>query len=123
MPLEELKSEMHLIIYFGWQIKDRLVGIMRLELARDVSLNRHAYILLSHQKQCIGSKQLRCIRERTSTPSLLVGTWANAGWAIDFYRKHGFSLLPNKDQLLKSYWDISQSQVERSVVLGIGINK
>ncbi|HET9279764.1 MAG TPA: hypothetical protein VFN95_16325 [Flavitalea sp.] len=25
-----------------------------------------------------------------STTPILIGTWMDAGWAIDFYRKHGF---------------------------------
>jgi len=47
-----------------------------------------------------------------------VGTWADAYWAITFYQKHSFQLLPNKDELLKTYWNIPQRQIETSVVLG-----
>ena len=54
-----------------------------------------------------------------TTPRLLVGTWADAYWAIDFYKKHGFSLMLDKDELLRTYWDIPQRQIETSVVLGI----
>jgi GNAT superfamily N-acetyltransferase len=122
MPLEELRKEMRRIIFFGWQIKDKLVGIMGLELSKDVSLIRHAYVLPQHQSKGIGSKLLRNIMGRSATPHILVGTWADAHWAIEFYQKHGFDLLPNKDQLLKKYWDISPRQIETSVVLGIGMN-
>jgi len=55
----------------------------------------------------------------TKTRKLLVGTWADAEWAIDFYQKHGFRLMPDKDRLLSTYWSISQRQIETSVVLGI----
>jgi len=48
-----------------------------------------------------------------------VGTWADASWAISFYQKHRFRLLPDKDRLLQKYWDIPQRQIETSVVLGI----
>jgi len=48
-----------------------------------------------------------------------VGTWADAGWAIDFYEKQGFRLMSNKDELLTRYWNIPQRQVETSVVLGM----
>ncbi|GAH49660.1 unnamed protein product, partial [marine sediment metagenome] len=54
-----------------------------------------------------------------TTSRLLLGTWADAYWAIDIYKKYGFSLLPNKDELLKTYWDIPQRQIDTSVVLGI----
>jgi len=40
-------------------------------------------------------------------------------WAIEFYQKQGFKLMPDKDELLMRYWDIPQRQIETSVVLGI----
>ena len=58
-----------------------------------------------------------------NTSRLLVGTWGDARWAIDFYQKHYFNLLTNKDELLKVYWDISQRQIETSVVLGVEIKE
>ena len=48
-----------------------------------------------------------------------MGTWAAATWAIHFYERHGFRLVPEtvKAALLNSYWTISPRQVEVSVVL------
>jgi len=50
---------------------------------------------------------------------LLVGTWADAAWAIRFYGRHGFRLVTpeQKEGLLRRYWRISGRQVETSVVL------
>jgi hypothetical protein len=50
---------------------------------------------------------------------MLVGTWAAANWAIDFYRRHGFELVSaeRKTELLKTYWSIPDRQIETSVVL------
>lgn len=50
---------------------------------------------------------------------LLVGTWAAASWAIAFYQRHGFLLVPEerKAVLLQTYWTISARQIETSVVL------
>jgi hypothetical protein len=48
-----------------------------------------------------------------------VGTWKDASWAIKFYQKHRFVLMPDKDKLLARYWDIPAHQIETSVVLGI----
>jgi hypothetical protein len=53
------------------------------------------------------------------TRRLLVGTWAANKNAIRFYEKYGFKFRPNKDELLKTYWDISVRQIETSVVLEI----
>jgi hypothetical protein len=52
---------------------------------------------------------------------LLVGTWTDAYRAIDFYKRRGFNLLPDKDELLKTYWNIPQRQIETSVVLGMAV--
>ena len=50
---------------------------------------------------------------------MLVGTWSDATWAIRFYRRHGFELVSTerKTELLKTYWTISDRQLEASVVL------
>jgi hypothetical protein len=50
---------------------------------------------------------------------MLIGTWADAAWAIRFYEKHGFKRVPprEKERLLKKYWSISERQVEISIVL------
>jgi hypothetical protein len=50
---------------------------------------------------------------------ILIGTRANAVWAIRFYEKHGFRMvgIAEKDRLLKKYWKISERQRETSVVL------
>ena len=119
MPLDELKQEMEQMTFFGWEANRELVGIMGFQPVKDVTLIRHAYVLPQWQKQGIGSKLLNHLKEMVATSRLLVGTWADAEWAIDFYKKHGFSLLPNKDELLKTYWNIPQRQIETSVVLGM----
>ena len=50
---------------------------------------------------------------------MLVGTWAAAVWAIRFYERHGFALVPDGliAPLLRRYWDIPGRQVQTSVVL------
>ena len=61
---------------------------------------------------------LRFLESATDTP-ILIGTWADAAWAIAFYRKNGYRLCPadEKDRLLRRYWSIPERQVETSVVL------
>jgi len=120
MPIDELEPEMKRMTFFGWEVNGELVGVIGFEPIKGVTLIRHTYVLPQWQKQEIGSKLLNHLKGLATTSSrLLVGTWANAYWAIDFYKKHGFNLLPDKDELLKAYWDIPQRQIETSVVLGI----
>jgi GNAT superfamily N-acetyltransferase len=119
MPADELDREAERLTFFGWDADGELVGVMGFELIKDVSLIRHAYVLPGWQRRGIGRKLLEHLESLVGTSRLLVGTWADAYWAVDFYRKHGFSLMPDKDALLETYWDIPRRQIETSVVLGI----
>ncbi|MFC2071496.1 GNAT family N-acetyltransferase [Chloroflexota bacterium] len=121
MSMDELEQEMKRVAFLGWEVNEELVGVMGFEPIKDVSLIRHAYVLPQWQKQGIGSKLLNHLKSLVTTSRLLVGTWADAYWAIDFYKRCGFILLPNKDELLRNYWNIPQRQVETSVVLGIEV--
>lgn len=123
MSLEELKREMKRMTFYGWEEEGRLVGLMGFEPLKDVSLIRHAYVLPERQKRGIGHNLLKHIVGLVTTAELLVGTWADAYWAIDFYKKRGFTLQPGKDELLKKYWDIPRRQIDTSVVLGLRIKK
>ncbi len=98
--------------------ENRLVGVMGIQPAQDVTLIRHAYVRSAGQKKGIGKKLLSRLRKETTQP-VLVGTWAAAVWAIRFYEKHGFRLVSpeEKDRLLKKYWSIPERQVATSVVL------
>lgn len=117
MPMDELKSEMDRMEFLGWEEDSKLVGVMGLEPVKDVTLIRHAYVLPEWQSKGIGGKLLVSLKKMVKTRSLLVGTWADSFWAIGFYKKHGFKLRPDKDKLLKKYWDIPERQIETSVVL------
>jgi len=121
MPMDELRQEMKRIAFFGWEINGEVVGVMGFEPIKDVTLIRHAYVLTEWQGKGIGGKLLNHLKGLAATPRLLVGTWADAQRAIAFYRKHGFEPLGNKDELLKTYWDIPPRQIETSVVLGLDI--
>jgi len=123
MPMAELKREMKQMTFFGEEINGELVGVMGFQPVRNITLIRHAYVLPQWQRQGIGSSLLDYLEQLVATPRLLVGTWAEARWAIAFYQKHGFQLMPDKDELLRTYWNIPQRQVETSVVLGIDIKK
>ena len=121
MPMDELEQEMKQMTFFGMEVNGELVGVMGFQPIKDVTLIRHTYVLPRWQRQGISSKLLNNLKCLVTTSRLLVGTWADARWAIAFYEKHGFRLLPNKDELLRTYWNIPRRQVKTSVVLGIEI--
>ena len=96
MPVEELRGEMESMTFFGWEQEGRLVGVMGFQPVRDVTLIRHAYVLPDYQRRGIGAKLLEHLTQLTCTKRLLIGTWADASWAIDFYQKQGFRLMPDR---------------------------
>jgi GNAT superfamily N-acetyltransferase len=118
MPMSELQHEAARMTFCGWEEDGRLTGVIGFEPVKDVTLVRHCYVLPGRQRQGVGSALLRHAMARTRTHRLLVGTWAAADWAIRFYEKHGFRLLPDGDALLRIYWHIPARQRETSVVLG-----
>jgi GNAT superfamily N-acetyltransferase len=92
---------------------------MGIQRVNDVTLIRHAYVLTNRQRRGIGEKLLKHLISLAQTADVLVGTWETAHWAISFYEKHGFKLVPReeKDWLLRKYWEIPERQIETSVVL------
>ncbi len=119
MPREELRREIRDgIRFWGYEENGNLIGVMGIQDAGDVTLIRHAYVSTSERRKGIGSMLLSELVTKTDRP-LLIGTWADASWAIRFYEKHGFRLVSpeEKDRLLKAYWKIPARQVETSVVL------
>ena len=106
------------VIFWGYQDSGQLTGVMGIQPIRDVTLIRHAYVLTASQKQGIGAHLLAHLRELATGP-VLIGTWADATWAIRFYEKHGFQLIAGreKEELLRKYWAIPDRQIETSVVL------
>jgi GNAT superfamily N-acetyltransferase len=104
--------------FWGCEVAGVLAGVMGLQRVKGQSLIRHAYVLPAFQGQGIGSQLLSFLIAK-ETGSILVGTWADADWAIKFYRKHGFVLVEREDavRLLQTYWTVSPRQIETSVVL------
>ena len=106
------------VVFWGYEESGTLEGVMGLQQVQDVTLIRHAYVRTSSQKRGIGAHLLSHLRKLTQGP-VLIGTWADAVWAIRFYEKHGFQVVrpEQKDGLLKRYWTIPERQIETSVVL------
>jgi GNAT superfamily N-acetyltransferase len=119
MSKEELRHEMDEgVVFWGYEERGELLGVMGIQPVGDVTLIRHAYVRTVWRNQGIGSALLDTLREKIRNP-VLVGTWSAAVWAIRFYEKHGFRLVTpeEKNRLLKKYWSIPGRQIETSVVL------
>lgn len=119
MSRNQLRREIESgVVFSGVEQGGRLAGVMGIQDVLDVMLIRHAYVRTALRGGGIGSRLLTHLRGLASRP-ILIGTWADAGWAIAFYRKHGFELAGDdeKDRLLAKYWNIPARQAQVSVVL------
>ena len=122
MPLDELATEIAGGVVFWVAEEDgRMFGVMGIQDKGEVALVRHAYVMPTMQRKGVGTKLLRHVESLTEKP-VLIGTWADASWAIEFYRKNGYTVVPNRDNdaLLRRYWSIPARQIETSVVLADG---
>jgi GNAT superfamily N-acetyltransferase len=122
MSADELASEIAAGVVF-WVAEQgiRLAGVMGIQDKGDVALVRHAYVAPGTQRTGVGTGLLRHVESLIDKP-ILIGTWAAASWAIDFYRRNGFTVVSSgdKDRLLRTYWSIPARQIETSVVLANG---
>src|SRR5688572_11381082 len=60
-----------------------MLGVMGIQDKGSVTLIRHAYVRTSVRNKGIGSKLLAHLLQQTRKP-VLIGTWAEAKWAIRF---------------------------------------
>ena len=119
MGPSELEAEIRDgVVFWGFEEDGELVGAMGVQRVSDVDLIRHAYVRPASQRRGVGAELLRHLRT-ASDRRMLVGTWAAARWAIVFYERHGFELVPadRMAALLEAYWTIPPRQVATSVVL------
>jgi GNAT superfamily N-acetyltransferase len=119
MSRKQLQHEMDAgVVFWGYEASGTLVGVMGLQQVQEVTLIRHAYVRTRNQKQGIGGHLLAFLWELARGP-VLIGTWADAAWAIRFYERYGFRIVrpEEKDLLLRQYWTVPARQIATSVVL------
>jgi N-acetylglutamate synthase-like GNAT family acetyltransferase len=119
MSEQELRAQIDDGVEFWCYVdKENIVGVMGIQDKSDVVLIRHAYVRTTERNKGIGGELLRHL-SGISNKSILIGTWAVASWAIEFYKKHGFQPVSfeEKEILLRKYWKISVRQIDTSVVL------
>jgi len=119
MPREELREEISAgVAFLGYEKEGELAGVMGTQDVQDVTLIRHAYVRTAHRNQGIGGELLGQIMDGATRP-VLIGTWADAFWAIRFYERHGFKVVSpgEKERLLRKYWSVPDHQIVTSVVL------
>lgn len=119
MPMDELEREIEVgVRFWSYTENDTLLGVMGIQDVQDVTLIRHAYVRRHARNHGIGGKLLRHLLSLTRRP-VLIGTWADAVWAISFYERYGFEVVgeAEKIRLLRKYWNVPERQIASSVVL------
>src|SRR2546423_964995 len=119
MSADELQREIGEGVVFWVAEEDaRVTGVMGIQDKGDVALVRHAYVAPTTQRSGVGTRLLQHVEGLVDKP-ILIGTWAAASWAVDFYRRNGYAVVGtiDKDRLLRTYWSIPDRQIETSVVL------
>ena len=119
MTKEELKTQIEDGVRFSCYIDDnKIIGVMGIQDKKDVDLIRHAYVITRQRKKGIGTILIHELLKDSKKP-ILIGTWKAAHWAISFYERHGFFVVPEEEKniLLRKYWNIPDRQIETSVVL------
>ena len=119
MTADELKREIEKQVVF-WVLEEEgfLPSVMGLQDKSDVALVRHAYTRTESQGRGFGTKLLHHLESLTARP-MLIGTWAAASWAIEFYCRNDYRVVSDEDKnsLLRKYWSVPDRQMETSVVL------
>lgn len=119
MPKDDLSEEIaDGVVFWVAEEEGHLSGVMGMQDKGDVALIRHAYVVPGMQRKGVGTGLLHHVISQTTKP-ILVGTWGAATWAVTFYQRNGFTLLPDADNntLLRRYWSIPERQIETSMVL------
>jgi len=119
MSADELAGEIaDGVVFWVAEQEGSLTGVMGIQDKGDVALVRHAYVAPTTQRSGVGTTLLRHVESLVDKP-ILIGTWAAASWAVEFYRRNGYTLVETseKDRLLRTYWSIPDRQIETSVVL------
>ena len=112
MPADELVKEIaDGVVFWVAEKNGRLSGVMGIQDKGDVALVRHAYVAPSMQRKGVGTRLLRHVEGLVDKP-ILIGTWADASWAIDFYRKNGFTVVPNARPIA---WASASESVEPTI--------
>jgi len=119
MSIAALASELDAGIRFSCYTEGgTILGVMGIQDRGAVVLIRHAYVRTTGRRQGVGAQLLKNLLQEVEKP-VLIGTWKAAKWAIRFYEKYGFRVLPEfqAQALLRKYWNVPPRQMETSVVL------
>jgi nitrate reductase alpha subunit len=71
-------------LFFGFEEKNELLGMMRLQEKSEVSLIRHTYVKTT-QRNSGDRLQTLASLDKVYRSTHFIGTWDSLSWAIRFY--------------------------------------
>jgi GNAT superfamily N-acetyltransferase len=116
MTPEKWEAEAKRLTWYGAFLQGRLAGVMGLEYVRDVALLRHGYVLPEYQRQGIGTLLREHLESQVHGVSrIIVGTYRGNYKARGSLEKVGYTLSPDSEFLLRTYYAIPENRLQASV--------
>ena len=126
LPTEELHdpemtpaqwdAEAQRMTWFGAFVEGALVGVMGLEFVKDAALLRHAYILAESQREGIGTRLRQHLEAQIlGVRRIIVGTYRENYKARRMLEKAGYTLSPDSEAVLRTYYSIQEDRLKSSV--------
>ena len=116
MTVEEWLAEAGRLTWFGAFAAGKLVGVMGLEYLKGVALLRHAYVLVEHQQEGIGSLLREHLERRIEgARRIVVGTYEGNYKARRMLEAAGYSLSKDSQAVLQTYYDVPGDRARGSV--------
>lgn len=102
--------------WYGAFAEGSLTGVMGLEYVFDAALVRHAYVLAEHQHHGIGTHLLEHLEHQVhGVGRIIVGTYAGNYRARQLLEKAGYTLSPDSEAVLRTYYSIPEDRLKSSV--------
>ena len=108
MSANELSDEIRAgVRFYGWFKNSFLLGIAGIQNVGSIDLIRPLLRVYCLPETRLGSALLQHLLSLAQTSTILVGTWEDARWAVQFYQQYGFTLVSReeKDVPLQEYWN------------------
>ena len=116
MTPAQWEAEAKRMTWYGAFVDGTLRGVMGLEYVRDAALIRHAYVLPEQQRHGIGRGLLEHLEEQVhGVKRIIVGTYAANHKARSLLEKAGYTLSPDSEAVLRTYYSIPEDRLKSSV--------
>jgi len=116
MTPAQWEAEAQRMTWHGAFVEGTLVGVMALEFVKDVALLRHAYILAESQRGGIGTLLRQHLEAQIlGVRRIIVGTYRENYKARRMLEKAGYTLSPDPEAVLRTYYLIPDDRLKSSV--------